>query len=52
VLYNPKHDAVGNGIFTHRVERDMVYNDTIKIAIEEGVKTINQYIIEYKEAFK
>lgn len=52
VLYNPKHDAVGNGLFIYRAERDVVYNDTIKIAIDEGIKTINQYIIDYKEAFQ
>jgi exodeoxyribonuclease (lambda-induced) len=52
VLYNPKHAMVGSGLFLHRVERDMIYNDTIKVAIDEGIKTINQYIIEYKEAFQ
>ena len=52
VLYNPKYAAVGNGLFIYRVERDMVYKDTIEIAINESIKTINQYIIKYQEAFQ
>jgi hypothetical protein len=52
VLYNPKHAMVGTGLFIRRVERDMVYNDTIKAAIDESIKIIDQHVIKYKEIFQ
>lgn len=51
VLYNPTHAAVGTGIHICRIEKDMVYMDTIKLAIEEAVKEINQKAINFKKIF-
>lgn len=52
ILYNPKHAPLGTGLFYRRIERDMQISETIRIAVEESVKMIDQYIIDYKEAFQ
>ena len=47
MLYNHKHAAIGKGLFIRRVQREEAYSDTIKTALYEGIKQINEYIEQY-----
>lgn len=52
VLYNPKHDIIGNGLFIHRVERDSVMQARILEAVDECVPIMNEYVNQYHTIFK
>jgi exodeoxyribonuclease (lambda-induced) len=52
VLYNPKHDIIGNGLFIHRVERDSVMQARILEAVDECIPIMNKYVNQYHNIFK
>lgn len=51
VLYNPKHAAIGNGLFIRRVEQDSVMQARITQAVDECIPIMNKYVQQYHRIF-
>lgn len=52
VLYNPKHAAIGNGLFIRRVEYDNVMQARILETVDECIPIMNEYVNQYHNIFK
>lgn len=51
VLYNPKHDEKGNGLYVKRVERDATMQDRISEAVDECIPIMVGYVERYNKVF-
>lgn len=51
VLYNPKHSAIGKGLFIYRVEYDNIMQVRIIKVLDECIQAINEYIVQYRKIF-
>lgn len=52
VLYNPKHAAIGNGLFIRRVEYDSIMQARIGQVVDECIPIMNEYVDQYYNIFR